>query len=38
MLTLFQVPSMSDEQFSKDAGMVEADLRSLKAVLEGSQA
>lgn len=34
--TLFQLPAMSDEQFVKDAGMVEADLRSLKAVLEGS--
>lgn len=34
--TLFQLPAMSDEQFAKDAGMVEADLRSLKAVLEGS--
>jgi len=38
MFTLFQLPGMSDEQFSKDAGMVEADLRSLKAVLEGNQA
>ena len=38
MFTLFQLPSMSDEQFSKDAGMVEADLQTLKAVLEGSQA
>ena len=36
MFTLFQLPGMSDEQFAKDAGMVEADLRSLKAVLEGS--
>lgn len=37
MFTLFQIPGMSDEQFSKDAGMVEADLQTLKAVLEGSQ-
>ena len=37
IFTLFQLPGMSDEQFEKDAGMVEADLRSLKAVLEGSQ-
>lgn len=38
MFTLFQLPGMSDEQFSKDAEMVEADLQTLKAVLEGSQA
>jgi hypothetical protein len=37
MFTLFQLPGMSDEQCAKDAGMVEADLRTLKAVLEGSQ-
>lgn len=37
MFTLLQLPGMSDEQFAKDAGMVEADLRSLKVVLEGSQ-
>lgn len=37
MFTLFQLPGMSDEQFAKDAQMVEGDLRSLKAVLEGSQ-
>jgi len=37
MFPLFQLPGMSDEQFAKDAGMVEADLRSLKAVLEGNQ-
>lgn len=35
--TLFQLPGMSDEQFSKDAGMVEADLRSLKGVLEAPE-
>ena len=34
MFTLFQLPGMSDEQFAKDAGMVGADLRTLKAVLE----
>lgn len=34
MFTLFQLPGMSDEQFAKDAGMVEADLWSLKAVLD----
>jgi hypothetical protein len=32
--TLFQLPGMPDEQFAKDAGMVEADLRTLKSVLE----
>ena len=37
MFTLFQLPSMTDEQFLQDAGMVEADLRTLKMVLEGSQ-
>lgn len=37
MFTLFQLPDMSDEQFAKDAGMVEADLRTLKAVLEGTR-
>ncbi|MCA9070771.1 MAG: hypothetical protein KDA84_17695, partial [Planctomycetaceae bacterium] len=26
MFTLFQLPGMSDEQFAKDTGMVEADL------------
>jgi len=38
MFTLFQLPGKSDEQFAKDAGMVKADLQTLKAVLEGSQA
>ncbi len=37
MFTLFQLPGMSEEQYSQDAEMVEADLWSLKAVLEGSQ-
>ena len=32
--TLFQLPGMSDEEFARDAGMVEADLRTLKRVLE----
>jgi len=35
MFTLFQVPGMSGEQFTKDASMVEADLLTLKCVLEG---
>jgi hypothetical protein len=34
LFTLFQLPEMSDEQFTQDAGMVEADLKSLKDVLE----
>ena len=34
--TLFQLDGMSDEQFEKDAQMVEADLQTLKAVLEAS--
>lgn len=38
MFTLLQLPGMSDEQFSKDAGMVEVDLQTWKAVLEGCQA
>lgn len=38
IFTLFQLDGMSDEQFAKDSGMVEADLRSLKAMLEGNQA
>jgi hypothetical protein len=34
MFTLFQLGGMSDEQFAKDAKMVEADLHTLKAVME----
>lgn len=34
LFTLFQLPGMSDEQFAKDAAMVEADLRMLKTVME----
>ncbi len=34
MFTLLQPPEMSDEQFAKDAAMVEADLQTLKAVME----
>jgi hypothetical protein len=37
MFTLFQLPGMSDEQFAKDAEMVEADLGSLKTILEGRE-
>ena len=34
MFTLFQRPGMSDDQFAEDTRMVEADLRTLKRVLE----
>ena len=37
MFTLLQPPEMSDEQFAKDAAMVEADLQTLKAVMENYQ-
>ncbi|MEX1028142.1 MAG: hypothetical protein WD049_09085 [Candidatus Paceibacterota bacterium] len=37
MFTLFQHPEMSDE-FARDAGMVEADLRTLRSVGDGSVA
>lgn len=37
MFTLFQLSCMSDEQFAKDAGMVEVDLRTLKSVLEETE-
>ena len=36
MFTLFQLGGMSDGQFAKDAKMVEADLQTLKAVLEAT--
>lgn len=34
MFTLLQLEGMSDEQFAQDAGMVEADLKMLKSVME----
>jgi hypothetical protein len=34
VLVLFQTPQMSDAQFEQDAGMVAADLRTLKKLLE----
>jgi hypothetical protein len=37
LFTLFQLPDMSDDQFARDAGMVEADLYSLKWALEDSR-
>jgi hypothetical protein len=36
LFTLFQQPSMSDEQFERDAGMVERDLGTLKGLMEHS--
>lgn len=36
LFTLFQLPGMPGEQFAKDAAMVEADLRTLKSVLEAA--
>lgn len=34
VFTLFQTAGMSDQRFAEDAGSVEADLRSLKTILE----
>jgi hypothetical protein len=34
MFTLFHLPSASQDQFARDAGLVERDLRSLKELLE----
>ncbi|MBB6733218.1 SRPBCC family protein [Cohnella zeiphila] len=34
LITSFQLPGMSDEQFLRDAGMVEQDLQTLKRTLE----
>ena len=34
VITLFQTPKMSDVEFERDAGMVAADLRTLKRLLE----
>jgi hypothetical protein len=34
VFTLFRMPEMSEEEFARDAGMVERDLRVLKSVLE----
>jgi hypothetical protein len=34
IFTLFQSAEMSDEEFARDAGIVDADLRKLKSVLE----
>lgn len=36
LFTLFQLGEMSPEQFAKDAQLVEADLQTLKAVLEAN--
>lgn len=34
LFTLFRLPEMSDDEYARDLGMVEADLRTLKDVLE----
>lgn len=34
ILTLFQLPGMTDEQFAEDARLIEDDLRNLKRALE----
>jgi hypothetical protein len=34
VFTLFRLPEMSEEEFDRDAGMVERDLRVLKSALE----
>ena len=34
VFTLFQTPQMSDTEFERDAGMVAADLRTLKQLVE----
>jgi hypothetical protein len=34
LFTLIQVPGMPDEKFSRDMGMIERDLKTLKTVLE----
>ena len=36
LFTLFRTPTMDDARFAADARLVEADLRALKAVLEGA--
>ncbi len=35
VFTLYRLPSMSERDFIRDAAMVEKDLRTLKALLEG---
>ena len=35
IFTLFQQPGMSDQDFTRDQGMVEQDLATLKQVMEG---
>ena len=38
MLTLFQMPSMTDEEVERDAATVVSDMNTLKSVLEGGTA
>ena len=35
IITLFQLPHMTDEQYAEDVSLVERDLRTLKSILEG---
>jgi hypothetical protein len=35
MLVLFRQPEMVDAEFARDAGLMQNDLRTLKALLEG---
>jgi hypothetical protein len=37
LFTLFQTPGMSDEQFEKDARLVQKDLATLKVMIEGKR-
>jgi hypothetical protein len=36
MFTLLRLPGMTDEEFDRDAGLVQADLTRLKEVVEGA--
>jgi hypothetical protein len=37
ILTMFQLPGMSADQYAEDAAMVEKDLRTLRQVLESRE-
>ena len=37
LFTLFQTPGMSDQQFEKDARLVQKDLATLKVMIEGKR-
>jgi len=38
LLTLFQTPGMTEQQFAKDAGLVQKDLATLKQIMEARAA